>query len=179
MQMKRIQKEKKKTKEKKKKKEKKKNQGEKKEEKKKVEEDDSAKLSPLELVASLFHAIDEDNDNFISKEEIIVAFLPGVNGNQTAKNLIAEIMKRTEEGSNDADIGQDIRCLGLLLHPSRYRLAFEKIDTDTSGYVSKDELLRFCSEQEGWKHIDTVTTIEDGERNYTLTDLRAGHGKYL
>ena len=141
------------------------------------DDDKGSRSTPLELIESLFHVIDEDNDHFISKEEIIQAFLPGERGSQKAKDLIAEIMAITEESTDNADISiVDIRCLGLLLHPAMYRVAFRKMDTDTSGYISKDELLRFCSERAGWKHVETV---DEDQHIFTVKNLQAGHGYRL
>ncbi len=113
---------------------------------------DEPRVDARTLVNSLFLTIDGDNDGFLSKNELLQAFSRD-GTNQKARRLLSDILSCDHTSGSLVD-DVSIQSLGLLLRLNEeYQDAFSEIDTDRSGYVTRDELLLFCAEKEGWSDI--------------------------
>merc|ERR1711879_150243 len=121
-----------------------------------------------------FKLFDADGDGMISAEEL-VTLISKVGGQMADAEAKALIHAADKDGNQGIDFGEFAQ-LWIALHGAeegKMREEFAKLDTDKSGYITKDEMVTMISSEfqgdkmeEAKKAIDKLDVDKDGKVSY-------------
>jgi len=127
-------------------------------------------------LAEAFKLFDSDGDGIITSEELR-ALIEKVGGTMTEGEAVALIHKADKDGNKGID-QSEFAELWNALHgggeaEAKIREEFSKLDTDKSGYISKDEMLTVISgsftgdkQAEAQRCVAELDVDKDGKVSY-------------